>query len=183
MIDTFYHWLQRTANWRRVVFLSAGCVTCAILFAWRERVLSQSARFDGGVLPDGRLWYTPAEVARYFDAIGQEGRQLYAETQLTLDIIFPALYACLLCFAITLICRPAFARYWVWLPVAAGVLDVGENVLLAYLAWTGGVVAGGLAGVAACFTFAKWTLAAVSLIGLLVGLTRRMVAKSPPARD
>ncbi len=87
------------------------------------------------------------------------------------------------CFAITLICRPAFARYWVWLPVAVGVLELGENVLLAYLAWTGGVVAGGLAGVAACFTFTKWTLAAVSLIGLLLSLARRMVAKSSPARD
>src|SRR2546425_9482630 len=63
-------------------------VVCVALFLLRRKLLG------GAETPDS-FWqgYTPAEVADFLRHIGPGGRSLYAFTQLTLDVVFPVVYA------------------------------------------------------------------------------------------
>src|SRR5438045_1952189 len=151
-----YDWLLRVGTWRTAGLLAAACAVVAAVFHWRERALARGAKADPGRLPDGRLWYTPAEVWQYFDRLGPDGRRLYAVTTATLDVAFPILYAMLLGVVIARLCPPGLARWAVWLPVAAAVADLGENAVLVWLAWTFDGKPSALAWAGAACTATKW---------------------------
>jgi hypothetical protein len=147
----------------------AGCVACVVGFTFREHLIRLHAACDPGPSPDSwRRFYTPKEVREYFDKIGSNGRDLYARTQLTLDLLFPLFYAGFLAALTARLGPPGVARFLIWLPVAAALMDVGENVMLAHLARRYNGAESGLATMTAVFTVAKWILIGVALIGLLI---------------
>ncbi|WP_420615804.1 hypothetical protein [Candidatus Palauibacter sp.] len=72
--------------------------------------------------------YTHSEALAALDGYGEAGRRAYAWASLTLDTLLPAASASFLAGLIYRF-RPT-ERMWrlAWLPVAAGVIDLGENV-------------------------------------------------------
>jgi hypothetical protein len=164
-----YNWLDRFGTWARVGLLAAGCVACMGIFAIRQQVFLLGASTDPGLLLDLRPWYTPGDVWTFFDRLGPGGRSLYAISTLTLDTLYPILYAGFLgCLAVRL-CPPGLGRVLCWVPLLAAVFDLGENVLLVSLALTFGSEPSGLAWIATGFTTSKWALAVVAIGGILVG--------------
>jgi hypothetical protein len=147
------------------------------VLALRQFVLSREAQVDPGNVPDSRLWYTAADTRDYLGQIGPSGRCLYVATLLTLDLLMPVLYGGLLGYLIASLCSVGFGRRWVWVPVGAATADIGENILLAYLAATFDGGASRLTPVAACLTAAKWVLSAAAVFGLILGALWRGVIR------
>ena len=153
MRGRLYDGFHRFASRRRTMRLFAGGLACVALFQVRgfftpcrpkesaatpARAGKPDCACDPKVceLPDGRtLGYDAEELQAYFAAIGPDGRHRYAWTQLTLDVAFPLLYAAFLVALTAHIYPRGPGRRAVWLPVAAAAADVGENVLLALMAW------------------------------------------------
>ena len=186
-----YDWFHRFASRRRTMRLFAGCLACVALFQVRTHFTpccpkkpAEAPARDGKPdcacdpkvceLPDSRmLGYDAKELQAYFAAIGPDGRLLYAWTQLTLDVAFPLLYAAFLV-ALTAHIYPCGPGRWaVWLPVAAAVADVGENVLLARMAWAVLPVDSPWVPLASILTNIKWAALLVTVVGLTaVGAVR-----------
>lgn len=160
-------WFQRIhclATWPMVALLVVGFILCLQGFAWRQRQLGSAAE-----VPDVRFGYSPEEIRAVFENWGPDGRRLYAVSQLTLDVAFPVIYATLFAICISRLYPMGWAKVLVLIPAFAGVADLGENLLLAALAWThdGGVSA--WVWVATALTVLKFGAFVVSLLVLLVG--------------
>ena len=87
----------------------------------------------GGELLDARFGYTFEEAVASMAGYGDDGRRVYAWASLTLDTLLPLSYVGFLgglCYRL----RPNDGL-WIlaFLPVAAGALDLGENVQIAAL--------------------------------------------------
>ena len=170
MGSAFYNRLVAFATGRRIGVLIAACVVSGASILLAEQVMVQRAPKHPGTMPDACYFgYSPGYVREYLDRIGPPGQQLFVGTHLILDVFFPVFYAGLLVCLIVRLCPPGFARVWLWLPIAAAVADLGENVLLAYLALTFDGQPASLAQLASYFTVTKWLLIAASAVGLLLG--------------
>lgn len=140
------------------------------LFDWRNCGVTRSGPTLDGVFvpPDAWFWYDAERLRNLFERIEPQGRSHYALTQLTLDVLFPALYVA----ALVLIVRGLFPeKHRLRLPascvaVAAGLSDVAENIVLAGIAWRGHY-GEALGRTASLFTAGKWLL--LLLAGLLLG--------------
>lgn len=82
----------------------------------------------GGEMLDAKGVYTYPEALAALESYGESGRRAYAWSSLTLDTLLPVVYASFLGGLIYRF-RPT-ERWWklAWLPLAAGVIDLGENV-------------------------------------------------------
>lgn len=82
----------------------------------------------GGETLDTRAGYTFAEVVSLMEGYGEERRRVYAWASGTLDTVLPLVYVSFLCGLVYRL-RPT-ERLWrlAYLPLAAGMLDLGENV-------------------------------------------------------
>jgi|SRR5947209_13254391 len=167
--ESFAARAARFGTWARIGLLWAGCVGCVVAFDLRQHVTRLEAGRDPGPVPDSRFFYTAAEATAYLDAIGPRGRELFADTQLTLDLLFPALYGGLFVSLVARLCPLRVARCAVWLPVAAVACDLGENVLLAAAARRFDGRVSDLAAVAAYCTAAKWVLLGLTGLAIVVG--------------
>ena len=82
----------------------------------------------GGEMLDVSPGYSHEEVIAAMESYGEQGRRVYAWSSATLDTLLPLVYVSLLAGAIYRF-RPT-ERSWrlASLPVAAGALDLGENI-------------------------------------------------------
>ena len=78
---------------------------CAGVFELRSRALGYANK-----ALDGR-WrgYSPEDVRKFFEAIGEDGRRLYARTERTLDVAFPIIYGSLFATLLTRFQRSSMA--------------------------------------------------------------------------
>ena len=127
--------LEDVATGRRVVAaLAAFAIASVVLFnAGPARPLTESA---GAPLLDVRFGWDADDAHAFLAAAGDEGRRLYA-LQLLLDSAYALAFAAAVALALAwlrkvLAARPAFARLPL-LPVAAGALDLVENLGIATL--------------------------------------------------
>ncbi len=176
--------LDRLANWRAVlvIFLIAVVVFNLGLFPWRSARLKDLARQDIGIV-DTMFAYTPDQVYQKIPAYGVQGRQLYALTELTIDLVYPALYNLFLILTMTLVFRQAFPGQSAWqklryLPFAVWASDYAENICIAILLLSYSQRLNALAWVASFFTTTKWSVGIASLglvvMGLVVWLIKRI---------
>ncbi len=128
-------------------WILAGLVyVCAfLLFPLRSELLNAcwgqpgdgSACDELVVTPDGQRGYDAGDVVRWLAPAGRDGRRVYAWSELSLDVAFPALYATLLAFVLFR-ARPTrwaagsvAARLWralaLALPLSMASADLVEN--------------------------------------------------------
>ncbi|RMH18889.1 MAG: patatin-like phospholipase family protein [Acidobacteria bacterium] len=125
-------------------------------------------------LDGDRDGYTASQAHELLGGYSDQQRRQYARRELSLDVVFPIAYSLLFFAAITFCLKPAIEeksrvhglRHLPWL---GGLLDLGENVSAATLAWTFDSAEPGawwlrLAGVASHFSAWKWRFALVSLL-------------------
>jgi hypothetical protein len=127
-----------------------------------------------------RRWYTPAEARNLFERLGKSGRNIYALTELTLDLVFPLIYGSLFCLLTASLAR----AQWAWLvtiPLFAALSDLVENSIVAYLAWSYAGQESSLAWLAAAVTLIKTLLLGLSLLILFAGGAYGLLLSSPPA--
>jgi hypothetical protein len=127
-------------------------------------------KYLGGADPPDSFWqgYTAAQVADFLRQIGPRGRSLYAWTQLTLDVVFPVVYAVCIARSLARTAPPAIGPLLIWLPFVVAGFDLAENVATAYLAWTFDGRPTPLAEFASLFTRSKYAFLVASLGALLL---------------
>ena len=109
----------------------------------------------GGEMLDVMDGYTHSEALAVLEGYGEAGRRVYALASLTLDTLFPVVYASFLAGLIYRF-RPT-ERMWrlAWLPPAAGVIDLGENVQIVLMLTRYPDISAGQVAVASLFTTLK----------------------------
>jgi len=171
--------LKRISN--RLYRLSSGWVTLAalvIFLAFTALVLpSQAASADelGEGTPDLSLYYSPADLYRFAESYGEQGRQAYVRARFTFDLVWPLVYTFFLVTATSWLYARSFGPDSPWrlvnlLPLAGMLFDLLENlstslIMLRYPARTPVVDA-----LAPAFTLVKWLFIGGSFIALIAGL-------------
>jgi hypothetical protein len=162
--SSFYDVLNVHATWPKVSLLFFLFLLCMRGFNWRQEALG----CENKVL-DARFWYTPDEAQCLFRRLGVESRRLYAITELTLDLIFPVVYGVLFAFLLIHLYPRQHVQALLLIPLAAMMLDIVENVLIAYLALSFDGSGSPVTRVAAVFTSAKFVCFLLSLVLILAG--------------
>jgi hypothetical protein len=174
--------LNRLANWKAIVILILIALPFnLVIFPMRSARLKELSGKSAPII-DAMFAYTPAQVYELVPAYGEQGRQLYAVTELTADLLYPILYSLLLGVLMTLIFRQAFASASFMqklrlLPFVAALTDYAENITVVTLLLRYPQKLTGVAWAASLFTTAKWVLAGVSLILMVIGLAALLVKK------
>jgi len=159
--------LERLSTRRVVIPTLLTALLCVAAFQWRD------VRLGGLELLDTRQWYTPEQAAALFGALDRldpRARAVYAWTEVSIDLIFPAAYGMLL--AVALLRFFANGRPLYVLPFAGAVADVGENISIALLAATYAGAPSSWARVAAVFTLLKSVLVLAALAAVVGGAIR-----------
>jgi len=155
-----------------------GTLLAAGIALWL--VLFRLGRSLGNV-PDAKFTYTPDDVHAMFSAYGATGRRRYMRNAVTLDLLFPCIYASVLTLILVrlasqLASPPATLRLLSFTPLFAGTCDLLENPCLVTLAWVYPLRQDWLARVASSFTRLKWMLVAASVLLVIVELFARAVS-------
>ncbi len=135
----------------------------------------------GGEMLDVMGGYTHSEALAALEGYGEAGRRVYALASLTLDTLFPVVYASLLAGLIYRF-RPT-ERMWrlAWLPPAVGVIDLGENIqIVLMLTRYPDISAGQVAGASLFTTLKGYAVSACLALAVslaVVALGRRVGAR------
>jgi hypothetical protein len=145
-----------------VALLIIALLACNFAFQERHAMLGHIK------LPDAQALRSPADLNITFDCLDAGQRRLYAVTEVTLDFVYPLVYASLFALLIGRLYGPREAGWRLWVPLLTGLFDLAENLSLATLAWIhphGPVALQWLAAVLTGIKFAGWG-ASVLLIGV-----------------
>jgi hypothetical protein len=153
------------ASGRTIGLLVVLFVVCNFGFSWRSKQLGHKEVLDV------QGWYTCADAYRLLDDLGPEGRKLYARTELTLDLVFPIVYACLFIGLIGNLYPPQRARALALVPLLGWAADWCENAIAVWLALTfeTGQEPGMIATLGAIATLTKSSLFVVALVVVALG--------------
>jgi hypothetical protein len=121
---------------------------------------------------DIRFGYAPDTLFEIAAGLGERGRQFYALSELTADLIYPLLYSSFFSLLLARLIQRAFPGRAGWrqlalLPLAALVCDYGENAALAtiLLGFPGTMP---LAPIASLLTTAKWIFGGTSILMIAI---------------
>ena len=172
--------LDRWANWKTIVIVILIALPFNLyLFPMRSAKLRELSGLTDPII-DVKFTHTPEQIYPMIKAYGEQGRPLYAVTELTVDLIYPILYNLLLCSILTIVWRQALlsddaVHKMQYLPLATCLADYAENISLAILLVSYPQELTAIAWAASFFTTAKWVLGGASFILIVVGLIAWLV--------
>jgi hypothetical protein len=124
---------------------------------------------------DSNISYGAREAHALFGKLKDEGRQFYACSEITADLIFPIIYSLFLSLLIIYIFQKCSLnkalQFVAMLPLLALLFDYIENILFAFMLFDYPQERTAFAEVASVSTKLKWTFLAVSAGAILFGLT------------
>jgi len=157
-----YNLIHRLATWPVVALLFIANVIFNQGFSWRQ------SQFDPQIhLLDTRFFYNPTKVQKLLEMLGESGRQKYAITELSLDLIFPLIYGSLLAVFLFRLHSGDIGKSLIMLPLLTMSADWLENGTAAYLALSFDGKSSTLAWVGAIFTATKWVSGMLCLLLIL----------------
>jgi hypothetical protein len=166
--------LKKISTVRAVLLLALFFTAMYIILNGQPFGIAElNERFSDSTVLDSRSSYTPEEAYKLFEALGQEGRYFYARIILLLDFAFPLSYALFCASAISFLLtrllpgRTGLMRINL-VPVATGLVDYVENILLLDIVFTYPKQVNIVAVLANYMTVAKNFLMWFSLILLLL---------------
>lgn len=187
MVTRFSDQLVRLATGRNLLLLFLlFLLTTSVIFP----LMSSLIEDPGGELEkiDTKLNYTSAELYKIIDAYGAQGRQVYALSHLTADVLFPLVYAFFFGLLTAYIFQRAFPiDSWVQrlnlVPFMLLIFDLLENLGVVILLLAFPTQMEGLARFTGILTSVKWIIAGIT-VALPVGgtgawLLRRLRGESP----
>jgi hypothetical protein len=146
----------------------------ALIFPARTRRLSALSGLPNPTL-DARPGYTAQEAFSLAGALGPQGRQLYALSEVTADLVFPVLYNLLTGLLLALVVPKAFPNASLRLretlprlPILTAIADYLENAGIVTLLMVYPSQPTALAWVTSGFTLTKYILLAAGALPVLV---------------
>jgi hypothetical protein len=168
-IASIFERVRTFATWPVAVALLIVSSLCTVGFSARRAAFDRAAPgVEHVALDTRRQGYTGEEARAFVDGLGEQGRWLYATTQVTLDLLFPITYGALFSLAIARLYGPKGA-WLLLLPLLTVSADLLENVSTASLAWSFPRGNPSLASLAGTFTFVKWRLVYATMLAIVVG--------------
>lgn len=139
-----------------------------------------------GQLLDYKTSYSHEEAMAAMEEYGDRGRRIYAWASPTLDTLFPIVYVSFFA-GLIYRCRPTDRLWWLaFVPVAAGLVDLGENAQITAMLIQYPDVSVAQAEAASFFTRWKATIGTVYQVMALVLLAwatgRWILARRRPER-
>lgn len=176
-----YEWTIANGRlrWLFIGFLIATC-----LFYFRNEYLKDASQ--GRFVPfDGWFYYSATDFKAEVQMLSMPGRRMYVATQLSLDLVYPAIYLLLFGAWLALLTRPFRASLTVinqtaLLPLLAAVADLIENLTISYLIgqFDRFQTADALVPVAAAATGVKWATLILLTLVLLMALVGARIKKA-----
>jgi hypothetical protein len=171
-------WLRRLtdrlANWRVIAVLALPTLTLFGIFNFHPAAVPYLVRAGKGMQPlDIQIGYGPRDVQSLFTNYDVDGRQRY-RVFLIVDTIFAVCYGLMLTGLLRLLLRPLVASAvsrlndLPLLCLFAGAADCLENSCILVLLGIYPATAPVLVYSASVATMVKWSLAAVSIVAILV---------------
>jgi hypothetical protein len=167
MWNMIYGLVARMANWPVLALLFVIFLLCISGFEQRRKAIGDTL--------ESSIWYTPDKASKVLQAMGEHGRNIYAITEITLDLIFPFLYGGLFAILLFHVYGREKAGWVLLIPLIAIVADLLENFTAAYLAWSFDGRPCQLAWAATTFTIVKTAMFLLSLVLILAGAVRLIV--------
>ena len=115
----------------------------------------------GGTMLDVMPGYSHTEAMAAMEGYGASGRSVYATASLTLDTLFPLVYVTLFSGLIHRFRWSDRTAFLAWIPVVAGIVDLGENVQIVAMLFSYPNVGEAQVAVASAFTTVKGWLGPV----------------------
>jgi hypothetical protein len=167
--------LTRRIRPRALLFLILLALPFNLLLFPRRSSYLVELTGDQHPIIDTWFAYTPEKIYEILPAYGESGRQLYAVSELTLDLAYPLIYNSFLWLAITLVFQKAFpsqsrSHKLAYLPVAVCLCDYTENALIAALLLGYPRQLNLFAWAASFFTTGKWLMGILAVLSILAGL-------------
>jgi hypothetical protein len=182
MMETLTQLLARLANWKTIAILILIALPFnLVIFPMRSARLKELAGKSTPII-DVMFAYTPAQVYELVPAYGEQGRQLYALTELTADLVYPIIYNSLLSLLMAIIFRGAFSsgsklHKLPLLPLASWLADYLENVGITTILSSYPQELDAVAWVTSFFSTVKWTVCGASAAMIVIGLVVLLVKK------
>jgi hypothetical protein len=109
--------------------------------------------------------YNSEEVLKYLKDIGNWGQNCYGITQLILGFAIPLMYSLSLALLIIKLTPSRLSCFLFWLPFAAATAEIGENIVLAYIAFSfaAGVPDMTVSDLASFCSIVKWCLLVLTI--------------------
>ena len=135
------------------------------------------------LLPYGIVWnmldlhfsYTSADVFKSFYQMGEKGRYINLYSTLIIDTAYPILYTSLLLGALNNLFKN---KKFYFLPITIFILDISENINIAYMNTTFLNLNETQVMIASTITSSKWITIFVTLSLLIFGLLKNKTTKS-----
>lgn len=179
-MTAFAHFLDRIANGKSLVFLLLLYVSFpAYWLKNAETTINQLAGKPVGII-DLTMGFNPARTLRMVADYGPAARVYYAQTELTVDVVYPLLYGFLLAIILTLLFRHRAYKPFEWVtlvPFAGTLFDYLENAAIVGLLTSYPAQSPALAVVGEMAKLAKWVLFGASVLLIVYGLYRLILTK------
>lgn len=163
-----------------LVLLMAALPFILFIFPYRTETLravickDKPAPCNDNPTLDSKLSYDSDEVYALFRKFDRPSRQLYAWTEITVDMIFPIIYSLFLSLLMIWFFQKSFKyeKYGslAMLPFIAMLFDYCENVLIAAMLFDYQREHFAVARVASLATKLKWSFFLLSLLAILFGI-------------
>ncbi|MBX3001603.1 MAG: hypothetical protein KF893_23980 [Caldilineaceae bacterium] len=168
MLDRILASLQRRVTWRMVLMLTTAFMLMSLVifnFGWAPRI----EEISGQPLIDTIFAYSANDLYRILGAYGLEGRQLYTQYLIWLDLLYGTLAgvtfaAILLALSKSVDRFGGLLRVSALAPILKMMLDYGEDALLLLVLARYPEIVIGLASMASLFTSLKLITVYLSLI-------------------
>jgi hypothetical protein len=137
--------------------------------------------FSGGTGPiDLKFFYTPEKVYSMLASYGEEGRTIYRNFELFVDIIYPIIYSLFFSLLIAWLFNRGFAsksklQNLNVIPFTVWFFDLLENICIVTMIslFPSKIIV--IAWLATLFTMFKWCLFGVSIVLVLTGITTAVI--------
>ena len=120
---------------------------------------------------DLEFFYNEGTVAKYFDAMGSDGRSVYIFSSLILDTIYPILYTSLILGAYVKLFKSSQAI--LFLPIAAFSFDILENIQITILNLNFPNINETHVYFSSMTTSAKWIAVLFAILILIYGIIKK----------
>ena len=179
-MNTLALFLNRIASWKSLVVVVILYVSFPAYFLKNaEETINQKAGKIIGPI-DLTLGYNPERTLQMVSAYGPDARDYYANVEMTVDVVYPLVYALLFGIILTLLFRKKSYAPPIWanvLPFAMQCFDYLENVSIIILLKSFPDVSNGVAIFCEIAKLIKWLLAAATLGLIVYGLIRLVMSK------
>lgn len=173
MLTRFSNFLIRIANGRNLLVLFVLFIlTTSVIFPLMSSLIESPVEDLESI--DTKLYYTPEEFYEIIEPYGDQGRQVYALSHLTADVLFPLVYAFFFGLLIGFIFQRAFPKdsrlqRLNLIPFALLIFDLIENLGVVILLLGYPTLMVGLARFTGVITSLKWILAGITVVLPFIG--------------